>query len=77
MGLRLSDLDAKTAARIQAQIDARAPVKTPVTTYHFVGGLKSIHLSSQDPVALAVKMDKWRAMYPLLPFHVYQVQEML
>lgn len=75
MGLRLSDLDAKTAARIQAQIDAQAPAKTLVTTYHFVSAY--LHLRSQDPAALAVKMDAWLAKYPLLPYHVYQVEEML
>mgnify|MGYP001617486864 CR=1 FL=1 len=76
MGLRLSDLDAKTAARIQAQIDAQAPAKTLVTTYHFVI-TPYLHLSSQDPAALAVKMDAWLAKHPLLPYHIYQVEEML
>lgn len=75
MGLRLSDLDAKTAARIQAQLDAQAPAKTRVTTYHFASSY--LHLSSQDPAALAVKMDTWLAKHPLLPYRVYQVEEML
>lgn len=74
MGLRLSDLDAKTAARIQAQIDLQAPAKTLQTTYHFV--TRYVHLTHTDPVALAKVMDIWRAKYPLIPYQLYQTEEM-
>ena len=74
MALRLSDLDAKTAARIQAQIDAQAPAKKLVTTYHFVTQL--MHIQNDDPVALAKVMDAWRSQYPLLPYTIYKTEEM-